>query len=395
MTTTLIDRIGLLVTNDPENVDGDGSALGVVHDAAIVLDGERVFWAGRRTNAPDADERLDLDGQTVVPGFVDSHTHLVFASDRADEFAARMAGTAYSAGGIASTVSATRAAGDDELRANARRLLAEMAAAGTTTVEIKSGYGLTVVDEARSTTIAREMSAESTFLGAHVLPPEYRDRRAAYVDLVVGPMLDACAPHARWIDVFCDRGAFDLDEARTILEAGVAHGLLPRLHAHQLERTGAVELGVSIGAASVDHCNQLDDADIDALADSATVATVLPGADFSTRSAYADARRLIDAGAVVAIATDCNPGSSYTTNMPFCLAVAVRDMGLTPAEALWAATAGGAKALRRDDVGAIRPGMRADFAVVGAPSYVHLAYRPGVPLVTATWRAGQPITGRL
>jgi imidazolonepropionase len=318
----------------------------------------------------------------------------VFASDRADEFAARMAGIAYSAGGIASTVSATRAAGDDELRANARRLLAEMAAAGTTTVEIKSGYGLTVVDEARSTAIARELSAESTFLGAHVLPPEYRDRRAAYVDLVVGPMLDACAPHARWIDVFCDRGAFDLDEARTILEAGVAHGLLPRLHAHQLERTGAVELGVSIGAASVDHCNQLDDADIDALADSATVATVLPGADFSTRSAYADARRLIDAGAVVAIATDCNPGSSYTTNMPFCLAVAVRDMGLTPAEALWAATAGGAKALRRDDVGAIRPGMRADFAVVGAPSYVHLAYRPGVPLVTATWRAGQPITGR-
>jgi imidazolonepropionase len=389
--TMLFDAIGLLVTNDPTNNAGDGSALGVVRDAALVVDGPAVVWAGHRAAAPDADLRIDLDGQTVIPGFVDSHSHLIFAADRADEFAARMAGTPYNAGGIESTVSATRAASDSDLRANAGRLLDEMLAAGTTTVEIKGGYGLTTHDETRGQGLARALTTESTFLGAHVVPREYRDRRHEYVDLVAGAMLDGCAPNSRWIDVFCDRGAFDVDEARVILHAGMAKGLLPRLHANQLDRTGAVQLGVELDAASVDHCNQLDDTDIDALAGSGTVATVLPGADFSTRAAYADARRLVDAGAVVAIATDCNPGSSFTTSMPFCIAVAVRDMHLTPAEALWSATAGGAKALRRSDIGVLAPGMRADFAVVGAPSYVHLAYRPGVPLVTATWRGGQRV----
>jgi imidazolonepropionase len=385
MTTTLIDNIGSLVTNDPSN--GDGSALGVVRDAAVVIEADRVAWVGLRIHAPSADARVDLDRQTVVPGFVDSHSHLIFASDRADEFAWRMAGTPYTAGGIAATLIATREASDSALRSNASRLLAEMRSSGTTTVEVKSGYGLTTDDEVRGLAIAQSLTPESTYLGAHVVPIEYQGRRDDYVSLVAGPMLDACAPGTRWIDVFCDRGAFTVDEARVILQAGIARGLLPRLHAHQLERTGAVQLGVELDAASVDHCNHMSDADVEALAGSATVATVLPGADFSSRSVYADARRMIDAGVVVALATDCNPGSSYTTSIPFCIAVAVRDMHLTPAEALWAATAGGARALRRDDIGVLSVGARADFAVLAAPSYIHLAYRPGVALVSATWKS--------
>jgi imidazolonepropionase len=391
MVSTRFDNIATLVTNDPANDAGDGSALGVIHHGSMVIDGDRVVWVGHRTHAPDADVRVDLDVQTVIPGFVDSHSHLVFGGDRAEEFAARMSGTPYTAGGIATTVAATRAADSGALRANARRLVAEMAASGTTTVEIKGGYGLTTGDEVRCQSIAHELTPESTFLGAHVVPAEYRDRRDDYVALVSGEMLDVCAPSARWIDVFCDKGAFDVDEARSILEAGVARGLLPRLHAHQLTRTGAVELGVAVDAASVDHCNEMSAYDIDALAGSSTVATVLPGADFSTRSRYADARRMIDAGVVVAIATDCNPGTSYTTSMPFCVAVAVREMRLTPAEALWSATAGGARALRRDDIGVLAAGMHADFAVIGAASYVHLAYRPGVALVSATWKSGSPM----
>lgn len=389
MTTTLIDNIGLLVTNDPSNDVGDGSPLGVVRDAAMVVDASRVLWVGRRSSAPECDARADVDRQTVVPGFVDSHSHLIFAADRADEFVSRMAGTPYTAGGIAATLIATREASDATLRSNASRLVAEMASSGTTTVEIKTGYGLTVADETRGVAIAQSLTTESTFLGAHVVPIEYRDHRDDYVSLVGGSMLEACAPGTRWIDVFCDRGAFSVDEARVILQAGVARGLLPRLHAHQLERTGAVQLGVELDAASVDHCNHMSDADVDALAGSATVATVLPGADFSTRSPYADARRMIDAGVVVALATDCNPGSSYTTSMPFCIAVAVRDMHLTPAEALWAATAGGARALRRADIGTLAVGKQADFAVIAAPSYVHLAYRPGVALVSATWKSAR------
>jgi imidazolonepropionase len=388
MSSTRFDNIAMLVTNDPANDAGDGSMLGVVDDASIVIDDDTVAWVGHQSHAPDADERVDLDGQTVIPGFVDSHSHLIFAGDRATEFAARMAGTPYTAGGIATTVAATRAASTGDLRLNARRLVAEMAASGTTTVEIKGGYGLTTADEVRCQSIAHELTSDSTYLGAHVVPDEYRDRRDDYVALVAGQMLESCASNARWIDVFCDRGAFDVDEARVILQAGIAKGLLPRLHAHQLSRTGAVGLGVSLDAASVDHCNEMSDDDLDALAGSSTVATVLPGADFSTRSRYADTRRMVDAGIVVAIASDCNPGTSYTTSMPFCIAVAVREMRLTPAEALWSATAGGAKALRRNDIGVLAVGNRADLAVIAAPSYVHLAYRPGVALVSATWKSG-------
>ena len=387
-------NIGMLVTNDPANPDGDGSALGVVRDAALAVDGEHVAWVGRRANAPDADVARELGGRTVIPGFVDSHTHLVFAGDRCAEFTARMAGNTYTAGGIARTVTATRAASANELRTGTRRLLAELAAGGTTTVEIKSGYGLTVDDEARLVSIASEFTAETTFLGAHVVPAEYAGRRDAYVALVCGPMLRACAPHARWVDVFCDHGAFDLDETRAVLDAGVAAGLLPRLHAAQLGPSAAVRLGVELGAAAVDHCNHVSAADLDALAGSDTVATLLPAVDFATRAPYPDARRLADAGVTLALATDCNPGSAFTTSMGFVIALAVRELRLTTEEAVWAATVGGARALRRDDIGALRTGARADFAVLDAPSYHYLAYRPGVPLVAETHQGGRLVFQR-
>ncbi|RNL60476.1 imidazolonepropionase [Nocardioides marmoriginsengisoli] len=382
MTSVLVTGIGELVTNDPQV--GDGSALGLVTDAALVVEGGRVAWVGRRVDAPAADARTDLGGRAVVPGFVDSHAHLVFAGDRGPEFAARMAGEPYAAGGIRTTVAATRAATDEQLTAGVARLVAEMRRQGTTTVEIKSGYGLTVLDEARSLAIARGFTEETTFLGAHVVPPEFAEDPAGYVDLVTGPMLAAAAEHARWIDVFCETGAFDVDQARAILAAGREAGLAGRLHASQLGPGPGIELACELGLAAVDHCTFLTDADVAALAASGTVATLLPGVEFSTRSPYPDARALLDAGAVVALASDCNPGSSFTSSLPFCVAVAVREMGMTPAEALWAATRGGARALGRDDVGRLSVGARAHYAVLDAPSYLHLAYRPGVPLVIDT-----------
>ncbi|MGO4255180.1 imidazolonepropionase [Marmoricola sp. RAF53] len=384
MTSQLLQGIAELVTNDPARGDGP---LGLVADAAVVIEVGKVAWVGPRTEAPAADVARDLGGRAVVPGFVDSHAHLVFGGDRAAEFAARMEGKAYSAGGIATTVAATRGATDEALVAHVARLVAEMRAQGTTTVEIKSGYGLSVRDEARSLAIAQGFTSETTFLGAHVVPAEYADDPAGYVDLVTGPMLAAAAPHAKWVDAFCERGAFDADQSRAVLAAGTAAGLRPRLHANQLGPGPGVQLACELGLVAVDHCTHLDDADVAALADSGTIASLLPGAEFSTRSPYPDARRLLDAGVTVALATDCNPGSSYTSSMPFCIAVAVRDMGMTPAEALWSATAGGAAALDRDDVGRLAVGARADLAVLDAPSYVHLAYRPGVPLVCETLSA--------
>jgi imidazolonepropionase len=373
--------IGELVTNDPGV--GDGSLLGRVTDAAVVVDDGRVAWVGASAQVPATNERVDVGGRCVVPGFVDSHSHLVFAGDRADEFAARMAGRPYAAGGIRTTVAATRAATDHQLRANATRLVAEMRRQGTTTVEIKSGYGLTVVDEARALALARELTEEVTYLGAHVVAPEFADDPDGYVALVTGDMLAACAPLARWIDVFVEDGAFDADAARTILTAGRAHGLEPRVHANQLGPGPGVQLACELGAASADHCTHLTDADVDALAGSGTVATLVPGADFSTRSpVYPDGRRLIDAGVTVAVATDCNPGTSYTTSLPFVMALAVRECGLTPAEALWAATAGGAAALRRTDIGHLGTGAAGHLSVLDAPAPEHLAYRPGVPLAS-------------
>ncbi|MFO7249253.1 MAG: imidazolonepropionase [Actinomycetes bacterium] len=379
--SVLIDRIGLLLFADPEREE--------LADAALVIEGERVAWVGRAADAPAADRRVDADGRAVLPGFVDSHTHLVFAGDRAAEFAARMAGEPYRAGGIRSTVAATRAASDARLAEQAGRRAAELLAQGTTTFEIKSGYGLTVADERRCLRIARAFTPETTFLGAHVVP-EGADADA-YVALVAGPMLEACAPYARWVDVFCEPGlpgAFDGDQARAVLAAGLRAGLGARVHAGQFAEGPGVRLACELGAASADHCTHLSDADVAALADSGVVATLLPGAEFGTRSPYPDARRLLDAGVTVALATDCNPGSSYTSSMPFCIALAVREMRMTPLEAVRAATRGGAAALRRDDVGTLRPGARADLVVLEAPSHVHLAYRPGVPLVAQVWRAG-------
>ncbi|MFD5791524.1 imidazolonepropionase [Streptomyces sp. NPDC127037] len=389
MTTTAITHISALVTNDPSL--GDSSPLGLIRDAAVVIEGDRVVWTGASSKAPATDNAVDAGGRAVIPGFVDSHSHLVFAGDRTEEFNARMSGRAYSAGGIRTTVAATRAATDEQLSANVARYLAEALRQGTTTFETKSGYGLTVEDEARALRIAARHTDEVTFLGAHIVSPDYADDPAGYVDLVTGPMLDACAPYARWIDVFCERGAFDGDQARTILTAGRARGLHPRVHANQLGHGPGVQLAVELDAASADHCTHLTDADVDALAQSATVATLLPGAEFSTRAAWPDARRLLDGGATVALSTDCNPGSSFTSSLPFCIALAVRDMGMTPDEALWSATAGGAAALRRDDIGRLAPGARADLVVLDAPSHVHLAYRPGVPLVHEVWRAGERV----
>lgn len=389
MTSMLVDRIGELVTNDPAL--GAGSPLGVLRDAALVCEAGRVAWVGERPGAPPADVRLDAAGAAVIPGFVDSHSHLVFAGDRAGEFAARMAGEPYAAGGIRSTVGATRAASDEELAANLARLVAEMRAQGTTTLEVKSGYGLTVRDEERSLAVARQATAETTFLGAHVVPPEYADDPAGYVDLVTGPMLAACAPYARWVDVFCEVGAFDADAARAVLRAGQAAGLVPRVHANQLGPGPGISVACEVGAASADHCTHASGEDIADLRDAGVVATLLPGVEFSTRSPYPDARAMLDAGVTVALATDCNPGSCYTSSMPLCIALAVREMRMTPAEAMWSATAGGAAALRRDDVGRLGVGASADFVVLAAPTYIHLAYRPGVPLVAATYVGGRAL----
>ncbi|MEW2632738.1 imidazolonepropionase [Streptomyces sp. NPDC048389] len=386
-TATVITNIAGLVTNDPSL--GDGTPLGLIRDAAVVIDGDRVAWIGEKSKAPATDNRLDAGGRAVIPGFVDSHSHLVFAGDRTAEFNARMSGQPYAAGGIRTTVAATRAATDARLDANVARYLAEALRQGTTVMETKSGYGLTVEDEARALRIAARHTDEVTFLGAHIVSPDHADDPAAYVALVTGEMLDACAPHARWVDVFCEKGAFDGDQARAVLTAGKAKGLMPRVHANQLTYGPGVRLAVELDAASADHCTHLTDADVDALANSATVATLLPGAEFSTRAQWPDARRLIDAGATVALSTDCNPGSSFTSSVPFCIALAVRDMGMTPDEALWSATAGGAAALRRTDVGRLTPGARADLVLLDAPSHVHLAYRPGVPLVNQVWRAGR------
>jgi imidazolonepropionase len=375
-----------LVTADPDVGDGP---LGTLAQAALVAENGRVSWIGPRAEAPEADHRFDAGQGCVLPGFVDSHSHLVFAGDRSAEFAARMAGQRYAAGGIRTTVADTRAASDLDLADRARSLAAESLAQGTTTLEIKSGYGLTVSDEARALLLARDITPETTYLGGHVVPPEFDGRTDDYVDLVAGKMLDACAPHARWADVFCERGAFDVDQSRVILTAAKRRGLGLRVHANQLGPGPGVALAAELGAASADHCTFLSDGDVTALVDSGTVATLLPGAEFSTRSRYPDARRLLDAGATVALATDCNPGTSFTSSMPFVIALAVREMGMTCEEAVLAATAGGAAALRRTDTGRLTIGARADVVVLTTPSYVHLAYRPGVPLIRAVIAAGR------
>lgn len=386
----LVTGIGSLATMDPTLGAGP---LGLLTDAALVVDQGRIAWVGPAAQAPQQTEGpvLDVEGAAVIPGFVDSHAHPVFAGDRGLEFAARMEGVAYQAGGIRTTVAATRAASDAELSQRTGALFAEAARSGTTTMEAKSGYGLTVADEARSLKVAGRYTEEVTFLGAHVVPPEYADRSDAYVELVIHEMLEACRPRAKWIDVFCDRGAFDVDQARAILQAGKAIGLRPRIHANQLQAGGGLLLAAELGCASADHCTHASDVDLEAMAAAGVVATLLPGAEFSTRSPYPDARRFLQAGVTVALAADCNPGTSYTTNMPFCIAVAVRDMHLTPDQAVWSATAGGAAALQRKDIGHLGVGARADLVVLDAPSHIHLAYRPGVPLVREVYSRGHKL----
>ena len=390
MTSTLVHNIGQLVTNDPAH---DGSKLGVIEKAALLIEDGVIAWAGPDADAPThhIKRKLDAKGQAVIPGFVDSHTHMIFAGDRSKEFRARMLGESYTAGGIAHTVEKTRAASDELLRSNAQSLLNEAYSTGTTTVEIKSGYGLSVEDERRSLEIAQGLTDETTFLGAHVVPVEYKKNPKDYVDLVTGPMLDAVLPFSKWIDVFCDKGAFSPDDARTILKAGMAKGLMPRIHANQLQEGQGVRLGVELDAASVDHVSHLSEKDIEALSKSKTVATLLPGAEFSTRSPYPDVRPLLEASITVALASDCNPGSSYTTSMAFIMAIAVREMHFSPEQALWSATMGGAKALRRDDIGHLFEGARANFSILNADSYIHLAYRPGVQLIEQVWRDGLQI----
>lgn len=394
MPSTLVTGIAELTTHD--------DAVDRLADAAVVLDGDVVAWVGSAAQAPAADARVDVEGRAALPGWVDSHTHLVFAGDRGAEFEARMAGEAYAAGGIATTVAATRAASDADLQAGYDRLVDEMQRGGTTAFETKTGYGLTVADEERSARIARSRADAVTFLGAHLVP-DARDADA-YLDDVVGPMLRAVRPHVDAIDVFCERGAFDAAQSRRVLLAGRDAGLALRVHGNQLGPGPGVALAVELGAASVDHVGFVSDAEVGMLADSwaagarGTVATLLPACDLSTRMPLAPARALVDAGVVIAIASNANPGTSFTTSMAFCVATAVLQQRLTVAEAVRAATLGGAIALGRDepatgrpDLGRIRVGARADLHVLDAPSAAHLAYRPGVPLTHAVWRAGERV----
>ncbi len=387
MTKTLFTNIGSLVMPA-----ADVGVLETVSNAAFVVEDGLVTWVGQADGAPSCDSVVDVAGRCVIPGFVDSHAHLMFAGSREQEFEARMAGVSYSAGGIKTTVAKTRAASDSELRANAQKLISEFYQSGVTHFEIKSGYGLDVETEVRSLKIAREFTEDTTFLGAHVVPADQDPDK--YIELVSNTMLDAVQPYAKWIDVFCDRGAFTLAQTRKVLEAGIAKGLLPRLHANQLENLGAIALAVELDCASVDHCTHLSDKDIEMLASSNTVATLLPGAEFSTRSTYPDAKKLFASGVTVALATDCNPGSSFTTSMPFCIAVAVRDMGFTIDQAVWSATRGGALALRDSSRGTLSVGSKADFAILDAPNHLFLAYRPGVQLVASTYVAGKKVYGR-
>ena len=386
MSSTAFTNIATLVTND--STLGEG-ALGVLHGATVVVEDNRIVFVGTGAQS-GVNNEIDCSGKTLLPGFVDSHTHLIFAGDRAQEFSSRSKGEKYTAGGITTTVEATRKATDGELHKNAQRLLNESLSFGTTTVEIKSGYGLNESDEARSIEIASQFTAETTLLAAHVVPTEFKNDIDGYVDLIIKKIIPVT--NAKWIDVFCDTGAFTEDQSRRILEAGIAKGLIPRIHANQLQRTNSVQLAIELGAASADHLSNSIDADIQALAASQTVATLLPGAEFSTQHQGKLGRKFLDAGATVAIATDCNPGSSFTTSMPFCIAAAVSLMGFNVEEAVLAATLGGAQALRRTDIGKISQGFQADLALLNTDSYIHLAYRPGVNLISQTYKSGRAVT---
>lgn len=393
MPTTLLTYIGQLVTATGVPSSGE-ECLGIITDAVVEITGDRVSRVGRMSDdwvtqaTEDASEVVDIAGRAVIPGFVDSHTHLVFAGDRIDEFTRRMSGEAYQASGIATTVNATRAASDDELLtlAQDRRQVALLQ--GTTTMEVKTGYGLTVAHEKRLADVASQVGDVVTFLGAHLVPEEFAGNPDGYVDLVCGEMLDAVAPLVSRIDVFLEHGAFTLDQARRVLTAGKDRGLTPVIHAGQLGPGDGATLAVELGVASLDHGTYLSDSDVSLLAGSTTVVTLLPITELATKQPPPDASRLIEAGVTIAVASNMNPGSGHSSSMPLAIALAVSTMNMSPADALWSATAGGARALRLDDRGVIAPEARADLIELDANHFAHLAYQPGMPLIRRVWQRG-------
>lgn len=401
----VISGIGELVTNEGEH----GGLLGILRGAAVVVDGPTVAWVGPVGELPNAwtgARRVEMEGRAVVPGFVDAHTHLAFAGDRSDEFARRMAGESYQAiaaggGGILSTMGATRRAAFEELVQLTRRRMRRMITTGTTALEVKSGYGLEASTELRqleATAAAASdlpLALRRTFLGAHAVPPEYRDDRSGYVELVLDEMLPACASQADYCDVFVEEGAFSVEEARRVLTAGSGLGLGLRVHAEQLGHTGGARLAAELGAASADHLDYATEEDAIALAEAGTAAVLVPGASFQLRQRHAPGPMLWANGVTVALATDCNPGTSYVESMPFVVALGVTQVGLSVEQAMWAATRGGAISLDMEDRGRVAAGARADLVVLDAPSYRHLAYRPASDLVAEVVSAGRPVSGDL
>lgn len=394
MTDLFLTGIGELTTNN-------GAPI---HDAVVAIENGIVTFAGPSADAPDqTGEHYDCDGSAVIPGFVDAHTHLIFAGDRSDEFARRLAGESYTdiaaaGGGILATMESTRDADEDELFDLAVGRVWRMLRTGTTTLEVKSGYGLDLETELRQLRVARRLgealpvTVRTTFLGAHSVPPEYSSDRSGYVDLIVEEMLPAAAPLADYCDVFVEETAFSVDEARRILERGSELGLGARIHAEQLSHSGGARLAAELGAASADHLDHANESDARALADAGVAAVLVPGASYTLRSPQAPARMLADSGCTLALATDCNPGTSYFESMAPILSLGVVQMGLRVDEAITAATLGGARSLGFDDRGMVAEGAVADLAVLDAPSAAHLVYRPGANLVKQTFIGGVPVS---
>lgn len=398
--SVLLRGIGQLVSNDPVV----GGLLGVLENAAVLISGGIIEWVGPGAEVPSADDRaeIDVEGRAVIPGFVDAHTHLVFAGDRADEFGRRLRGESYqeimdAGGGIMSTVGATRAATAEDLYSATANRVERMVAAGTTTIEMKSGYGLDVATETLLLEVAARLDLDlpvdivSTFLGAHSIPPEFVSDREGYLDLIENEMFPACAPLARFCDVFCEDGVFTLDETRRVLEAGKRYGLVPRLHADQLAASGGAGLAAELGAASADHLDHVTPEEIAAMATAGTAAVLLPGVSLSMRLPFPDPGPLLQAGLTVAIATDANPGTSYVLTMPFVVALACLEMGMSAEQAVWSATRGGALSLQLPDRGWIKAGAAADLVVLDADSYLHLPYRPDSDLVHRVVKSGRTV----
>lgn len=391
---------GLLLTNIGELTTVDSQSR-VLKEAAVLIDQGMIIWVGSSNDAPATEHEVDLQGRAMLPGWVDSHSHLIFGGDRAEEFVARMAGQSYAAGGIAVTTSATSLLDDRELSELVSARRAEALNMGTTWMETKTGYGLNLAEESRHVRLGKPLVDSLSFLGAHLVPAGWNAED--YTDLVAGPMLDAVAANVDFVDVFCERGAFTEEQSRRVLSATVAKGIATKVHGNQLGSGPGVKLAVEFGSSSVDHVNYLDEDDVAALSESwsgwnrasrsgtvGTVATCLPACDLSTRQPFAPGRKLLDSGVPIALASNCNPGTSYTSNMNFCVATAVLQMNLSLAEAIEAATYGGALALGvADRVGSIEVGKRADLHVLDAPVAAHLAYRPGMNLTRSVYRDGK------